>query len=285
MNKVVVFLLLSLGHYSNAQVAFYFKPNFSFKICKGNSNVKLQDNIPFAPNPYFQLYNYGMYFSKNLNLGLNVGVNLKKNHFFEIGISTDHTGTATSVLTHNVPFFDSTSTQLNQWNNYNFQRFNYPYLRLSLEYQNQIFTTKNKVLSLKIILGSGLLFNQNVNIKKGKIATYTNNAFEIGEIKPGIFITEHIITGTASKRLSPYISIGIGADLYTMKRKYLFSFDLNYLIGTYIMIYQRHEISVFDNNQKTVYTYNMNSRGTGIYFQLSRRLQFYKRQSTVVKGL
>jgi hypothetical protein len=279
MYRILVFFSLSLGCSLNAQVSFYLKPNFSFKICKGNSNVKLQDNIPFAPNPYFQLYNYGMYFSKELNLGLNIGVNLKKNHFFEIGISTDHTGTATSVLTHNVPFYDSTSTQLNQWNNFNFQRFNYPYLRLSLEYLNQIFTTKNKILSLKVIFGSGLLFNQKVNIKKGKIATYTDNAFEFGEIKPGVFITEHKITGIGSRRLSPYISIGIGADLYTKKRKYLFSFDLNYLIGSYIMIYQKHEISVIDNSQKIAYTYNMSSRGSGFNFQISRRIQVYSLQN------
>lgn len=272
-----------IGHYSNAQLGFYLKPTFNFKTNQGNFLGK-NDNYKEFTNKYFSIYNHKMYMDFNeLNLGINVGVNLNKKHFFEFGVAGDHAGIAVNVKGNTYWKDPESQIEVLRDNSTYTELGSTTYTKFSFSYENLIWKSKRDVFQLRFKSGMGLLFNRWTNPKKGIVQIFYNNAFALGETEPGVYINSHEIKSTAWVRTSLFVDLGFGLDFYTKKRSfYLFSFDVFYLQGlgglnNGNMTTQEHRINVIDlnNNTSQIYSYFLASKGSGFYFQISRRFQFY----------
>jgi hypothetical protein len=59
---------------------------------------------------------------------------------------------------------------------------------------------------------------------------------------------------------------------------HLFSVNCYYLQGFTKTDFTSHELTIIDNGVTNVYNYITASRGSGIYLELTRKLQFYPRK-------
>lgn len=282
-NILTLFLIYLIGHYSNAQLSFYIKPSLSFKTNQGNFLGK-NDNYKEFTNKHFSMYNNKIYMDFNeLNLGVDLGVNLNKKHYFELGFATDHAGVAVNVK-GNTYWSDPTTQETFLKDNSTYTELSSStYSKLSLSYENLIWRSKQNIIQLRFTSGIGLLFNGNTRPKKGYVHEYYFYSFPLGETEPGVFVNSHEVKVSERIRTSLFVDIGFGFDFYTKKSNfYLFSFDIYYLQGlggfnNGNMTIQEHRINVLDvnNNSNQNYNYTLASKGSGFYFQISRRFQLY----------
>jgi hypothetical protein len=148
--------------------------------------------------------------------------------------------------------------------------------RISFSYSTVFYKNYSNTFQARLIGGIGLFHNPSVNRKKNIYDVDYSPHFTHGQIAQDVFITEHYSRISNYWRNSFYVNLGIGGDFYTKKNhKYLFSFDLSYLQGTRSIQIDDNFMSVTDHGDMLNFHYRVSSRGSGIYFTLSRRLQVY----------
>lgn len=273
-----IFLFLpTLG--LNAQTSFYLHPTVNMKTQQSFfGNNRASENYSEYSNNYFTFRNDRNFFDRNtINFGLNAGVEYKKKHFFEFGYSIDNSGVAVGVKAQSyMNNFQDTEGLFYNSAGSTYSQTGSSFSRISLSYSTVFYKNRNNTFNGRLLGGIGLFHNTSVNRKKNIYDVNYESHFTNGQIAEDVFITEHYSRISNYWRNSLYLNLGVGGDFYTKKNhKYLFSFDLSYLQGTRPIQIDDNFISVQDQGDVLDFHYRVSSRGSGIYFTLSRRFQVY----------
>ena len=278
---IQICILLLIGNL-NAQISFYIRPTVNMKTNQGNifGSWRTSPIYSTMTNQYFSITNDKMFFDNGFDLGIQLGLKIRENHFFELGFSGDHAGIKTQASKHEWsidPYTTDPSLQIvRRGGNHNQVSILGPFNRFSFNYNNLFWKNNSKTIQVRGVLGFGTLNSPNVNRKTGTYLTQEIPVFTIGELDSNIYNSQYVITSTRAWRNSFYLNTGLGFDFYTKKKhNYLFSFDLFYLQGTRNIQVDHHRIKINDNGTDVNFLYTFSSRGSGIYFTLSRRLQVY----------
>lgn len=285
---VVLGLLLLLGSTLNAQVAFYLRPTVNMKTNQSSFGTEYQMNTyNSVTNEHFTFVNRPMFLDGHIDLGINAGIQIKEKHFIELGISSDHSSIGRSLLTHS-NFNDFETGENYASNSYSHNTVSPFYGRISADYHNNFWNNKKGTIGFRSVAGIGFLFSGNsklqANGSANKNGIMGNDEFgfgpigldnEIQQIAPDVFITDYVTKTETYDGVTPYLKFGLGIDFSTKKDFHLFSFDVSYLLSTGVVQQQENRITVMDNNVETNYRYNQSSRGSGLYFTLSRKFQVY----------
>lgn len=272
-------LFLFLAFSMNAQVSFYLRPTVNMKTNSSNYDIGNFNNFSNFSNRYFTFVSNRIFFDNNVvNLGLHIGVQVNKKHFFELGYSQDNSGIAVSVLGQSYldNYLDYPSMDEFSSPKASYSYSGSPHARFSLTYSNSFWVSKNGMVQLRGIVGLGLLHNKYVNRKKMQFNEQYISSFALGQMDEDIYIVSHEERVSHYIRNSFYMNLGLGIDFYTKRNNiHIFSFDITYLQGTKFIQYSDHVIQVMDNNEEINFHYGLGSRSSGIYFTLSRRFQVY----------
>jgi hypothetical protein len=128
--------------------------------------------------------------------------------------------------------------------------------------------------------GIGIVYNPFAYSKrKGKGGTsetfgVISDSLSYTYLDEGIFFKSKKNTANSVNRKSLAINIGFSSDFYTDKKKYLFSASIFYVRSFNTMAGFSYEYVISDHGIDKKYVYSTSSNGSGIYFQLSRRIQF-----------
>jgi hypothetical protein len=268
-SMVKIFNILGIIFLSNAcfgQFRLFIKPTYQSK----NSFARLapENNI----NEKFPFQNKGFYmpFSNSFtspfvthptfDIGLSVGViSEDKKHLFEIEYSKDHCGYRTkSYFSH---YLDPNSNSLDfYW---------YPNLnRFSLNYSLLICSKKN--YGLRFTTSAGILTNKKNNLNRLAEQFYTGMF-----VAPNVEITSAYIQPFQEKKTNVFLKIGLQND-FSIKSKYIASLSLHYLQGigqiSFVQYTQEYNINGIPSKNSV----GLFSRGSGVYLELSRRINVYK---------
>lgn len=273
-----IFLFLpTLG--LNAQTSFYLRPTVNMKTQQSFfGNNRASENYSEYSNNYFTFRNDRNFIDRNtINFGLNAGVVYKKKHFFEFGYSIDNSGVAVGVKAQSyMNNFQDTEGLFYNSAGSTYSQTGSSFSRISFSYSTVFYKNRNNTFNGRLLGGIGLFHNTSVNRKKNIYDFNYESHFTNGQIAGDVFITEHYSRISNYWRNSLYLNLGVGGDFYTKKNhKYLFSFDLSYLQGTRPIQIDDNFISVQDQGDALDFHYRVSSRGSGIYFTLSRRFQVY----------
>lgn len=271
---------MAFGNTMYSQMSFYVRPTVNMKTNQSHffGHPISRPIYHTVTNEYFSISADKSYFhSGSINLGIHFGLQIRKKHFFEFGISGDNSGVKTQASSHSWGY-DSYFSELvptKYGGNHNELTIGKPFNRLSFTYNRVVYTSVSKTLQVRGTIGFGSLHNRFVDRKKHIFDIDEHPAFTIS-IDSGIFNTQYIVTSSNPWRHSPYFNFGLGFDFYTKKKnKYLFSFDLFYLQGTMNVQVDAHRIKVDDHGKEVNFLYTFMSKGSGFYFTLSRRIQAY----------
>lgn len=280
MQKTALFLLFwMLGITVYAQLSFYVRPTLNMKTQQSFfGNNRASENYSEYSNNYFTFRNDRYFFDRNtINFGLNAGVEYKKKHFFEFGYSIDNSGVAVGVKAQSyMNNFQDTEGLFYNSAGSTYSQTGSSFSRISFSYSTVFYKNRNNTFNGRLLGGIGLFHNTSVNRKKNIYDVNYESHFTNGQIAEDVFITEHYSRISNYWRNSLYLNLGVGGDFYTKKNhKYLFSFDLSYLQGTRPIQIDDNFISVQDQGDVLDFHYRVSSRGSGVYFTLSRRFQVY----------
>lgn len=283
MKKLIVIVFIGLiGHSTNAQLNIYIRPTINMKTNQGSfrtvqnifsSNQMVATNVKMLSNEYFTFINDRMFFdNNNISFGIKLGLDWKK-HNFEIGIADDNSSISTGLLAT----FHSTNPETPDRYNYGRTReaLGSDYLLFSLDYNYKVWQSSKKTVEFRLGAGTGLQINSGVNRKKGEYKQTEIYAPTLGELKPDVFNYAHLITTYKPNLISPYLKASIGFDFYTKKQRNILSIDIFYLQGLKFVQTQFHDVFIMDNGINKDYRFYATSRGSGFYFQISRKFQLY----------
>ncbi|RYM34093.1 hypothetical protein ERX46_09035 [Brumimicrobium glaciale] len=285
----VLAILLLIGTTLNAQVAFYLRPTVNMKTNQSSFGTEYQMNTyNSVTNEHFTFVNRPMFLDGHIDLGINVGIQIKEKHFIELGISSDHSSIGRSLLTHS-NFNDYETGENYTSNSYSHTTVSPFYARISADYHNNFWNNKKGTIGFRSIAGIGFLFsgnsklqingsghgNGNLIMGNDDYGTGITGDNDIQQIAPDVFITDYVSKIETYDGVTASVKLGLGIDFSTKKDFHLFSFDVSYLLSTRPVQFQETKITVIDNGFETNYRYNQSSRGSGLYFTLSRRFQFY----------
>lgn len=280
--KLSFLIFLILGSNSYSQVSFYIRPSVNIKTKQGNIFGYWRTSPIYSTmtNKYFSISNDKIFFDNGIDLGIHLGLKIRENHFLELGFSGDHAGIKTQASKHDWsidPYTTDPSLQIvRRGGNHNQVSILGPFNRFSFNYNNLFWKNNSKTIQARGIIGFGTLNSPNVNRKSGTYLTDEIPVFTLGELDSNIYNSQYVITSTRAWRNSLYLNAGLGFDFYTKKKhKYLFSFDIFYLQGTRNIQVDHHRIKINDNGADVNFLYTFSSRGSGVYFTFSRRLQVY----------
>ena len=80
-------------------------------------------------------------------------------------------------------------------------------------------------------------------------------------------------------------NLGLQVDVNSHKGKYLFSTSLNYHYSNKVMTYLSTKINIYSNSKSETFYSSNYSTGSGIYLQVSRRIQVYPWKTRTKKGV
>ncbi|MGB1104431.1 MAG: hypothetical protein ACPG21_12510, partial [Crocinitomicaceae bacterium] len=93
---------------------------------------------------------------------------------------------------------------------------------------------------------------------------------------------DHVLYGI--NRFSTFMSAGVATSLY-FRKKYLFSLNMAYQQGHFVLESTKHTLRVYENNtQIREYIFDTYSRGSGFVFQISRTFQIHPRKGKSAKN-
>lgn len=262
--RIIVILalcILSSGKMLS-QNSFYLIPTINTKFGVSGSNAIFHYSNQFPKNEYFTFKNNSPYFSKEILLGIGAGWKNKKQGFFlEFNWNMDGANISNETI------FLST---INSTENY--------YINNNLIYSGGVATHR---FSLNI---KKYLFKNSIYLNIGTGLTYfpheKNYKFEY-ETEPFLYDSNTTFnvknTSRAVEHYNFNLSLGLSADI-KWNKFYLFSIDLFYSQGfkKNLLVHDSYyEIQNTLTNDVKKYSYGTASKGSGFYFQISRRFQLY----------
>ncbi len=283
MKTAVLFCLM--GTAAIAQTTVYLEPLVYKKVqvC-GNSYSSLSStafvyNNDNVANPYFDYEPKKLSTRPSINIGLSAIVGLQNNkHLLSLQYATDEAGTMgkMSVLeTQN--YYGSVNPPVNP-----------PYHAITY-FLNSGFTISRLTLGY-----SGLVTRKSVKSKlylNGDVTLFFTSPIEFEYVwddttsqNQRLYYNDSRLITTALKSSIPFerkvLALGAGAkcDLGMSWKKrwhYFFTVDVNYRIGLNKVMGSGTIVEVIDGktNEHLYFSYGLESKGSGLYFQLSRRFQ------------
>lgn len=284
--KVVVFLFILFSmlirNPAHSQLTFYIAPEIyaktntsSLHINPLNKNLPLGSQYNILQNDFFMFTNNRIHFGSEINFGLKAGVRYKKN-YFEIGFSSDHSSishTTTAPEMSNL-YYSTGDIPIYTYSDFGFIVGSRTYYKFSLDYNRLFWQDKNQVFRLSFGLGSGILFNKYVNKKKNMFDIQTYD-LKVPEGTPDQYVSSHILNIYGRNRFTFYLRLNSEISFSTKKGVELFSINISYLRGLNYTQYGQHIYTVYDYGDIREYMIFQFSRGSGFYFQISRKFQLY----------
>ncbi len=275
MKKIILlFLLITEG--ANAQVSFYVAPVINVKgHYRSNFNKNFYGKTSYE-NEYFEYQSRRFLFS-SLGLGIKGGINLKNKWLFEFGWSQDETRSGNRSYT--TSFYNYGFKGYMPSNGGSFyagvqtNRFH-----LSAQYK---LINPQKFEEKKFWIVPYLNFGLGLNLNTYKTPAYQHMFFEGGFS----FIDENILMKTdhylnVGTRTNIHGLFGLSTD-FMVRKRYLFSLSVystfcgrtktkNYNLSSTTSV-----IFIDNGIEEKRYSFIEGSRGTGLYFEVSRRFQLY----------
>jgi len=256
MKKAAIFSISTLvSVVSFAQTTYYVEPTIQLKY-----SDRMAEQITQS-NDHLRIYNAdcprwsGPLFGVNLGASLNEG---RQN--IVLGVNSDR-----AVFDYGYGVYDpSIGTAQGSINTV---KVNYTNLRLTFE--QRLLTPGNS--NLYVLVGVGGTFNnrnQQKNIKNPNVPTQFDRSSPVQ-------VSDEVYRTARNKTLfSPTLTFGLKSDFYTKKGNYLFSSAAMLAVGlTDVATMDIHTQTNINNNTSSGLT-KITSQGTGIYLQLSRKLNF-----------
>jgi len=257
--RLIVLVFLMMFVRLHAQTSFFIKPMMNNKIDFASNSGRRFDDYVYNNSPYYHYNNKAIITSglNSIDLGLGIGALIHKRHLLELDLNTDATGAGCKV------YFDSKSLE----GTYNDVDRTYidgrGINRLSLQY--------SYLGSHKLHYIVGLAFGYKRSSPTGKIDPIFFGDVEVAENV--ILSQESFGFGYNTKNI--YLTAGVGRD-FNYKKTYLFSLDIILNKGFALISSTHTNITINDNGIVKTNAYASYSRGSGLYFQLSRRFTFKK---------
>jgi hypothetical protein len=284
--KIIVFFIFSLfGSQLVSQTSFSIEPliNYKINICNylGNNNL-----VPlFQPHNQYKNENpYYTFYAKKVGgqYGFNVGLralgsfkNGKRLLSFEWSIDATDTKSKVRSLT-SANYFGIDPIPENKVYSWNTSVFGvgFTYNRLTFGYHHSIFTDKfNSKMYLSYDL-SVLYGPKNEQFfyyegDKNSTSRFYHNDSEL--LSREYFAYFKGITNYS-------LGVGLRSELNIKKNNqniYLFNIDLNFRQGLKMMMFTSETFLINDSGKELGFINTIISRGSGIYFQISRKFQLY----------
>lgn len=257
--KLIVLVFLMMFVRLHAQTSFFIKPMMNNKIDFASNSGRRFDDYVYNNNPYYH-YNNKAIITTGLNsidLGLGIGALMHNRHLVEFDFNTDATGAGYRI------YFDKKSLEETYYNADRMYIDGRGINRLSLQY--------SYLGSHKLHYIVGLAFGYKRPSPIGKIDPSFFGDVEVAENV--ILSQESWSFGYNTKNI--YLTAGFGRD-FNYKKTYLFSLDIILNKGFALISSTNTSITVNDNGIVKTNNYASYSRGSGLYFQLSRRITFKK---------
>ncbi len=246
--------------------SFYIEPNIQTKAMVTSISSTIHSNLLINTTPYVQTKSLGIIWPDKLSpltFGFQVGYETKnKNTRLSLGINGDGTASGYEYVVLAYNFEDNYSYTAG---GYAWLGKSYTNLRLQLE--QQIFTLGSTKFNLLVGLGGSL---REKNLSGGVLGSDGITVMLADSSVQNVIYELRNNPG----RFHANFTIGLKGDIYSSKGKYILSSSIFYTHGTAPLTTLDQNLS---NSSKPLETYNNSfySRDSGIYFQISRRIQFY----------
>jgi hypothetical protein len=278
MIKYLVFAIVLFGYGSRAQTTFFIEPIVEKKIYI--SSMRIDKKFGFSNiennNDYFSFRNKIMSSrSYDIPMGLVFGVSLNNSHILSFGFVQDGVGSKSRTTgLYRIPYdhYDNIATYA-EFTSFA-QSLHYAN-RYCIHYKYKINKNPNK-----FYINTSLSYlrvrkkHEFQNVITGDIASDNGVAFFRNDAI--LLQTEH---GSYASGGTFMIGLGVSSDLgikVKNKWRYLFSFSIDYKQGITNSLQNGYSnYFVKDKDKIFCFHYETQSRGSGIYFELSRRFQFY----------
>lgn len=249
-----------------AQTSFFIRPQLTYKGQLTSSSASHFDNFSFNPSTNFHYQNNTLILPKQFSplfLGMSVGVKINDRFLVELGLNQDESvcGATVSFINYEPVFGTYSDSQIKYLKGNSFGRY---YLQSSY-----LLNKKGKNNKVYFDLGFGIAFRTGgYSTEKYDIET---QGIIIDENNSEVTINSFIVKNNNKSFL---FNFGFTDDIY-FKGTNLLSISLFYSKSNSILNTVGSEITVNSFSENRTYNFSSFSKGSGIYFQLSRRLQFY----------
>lgn len=250
----------------HSQSRFYLKPTINYKLSETHlTSVFTGQRVnSVMSTEYFEAKIKKFAPTNSINLGIGIGLLIGDNNRMELNWSQDVTGSTLNFLHHayfegfDIVTGDPYKSYVESSNSFTSFFFNN---RFELKYY------QNLSQNLSITLGAGVHYTY-VNVSDDDFETSGNAINNTGDsIKFNRYIS---FTGD---RISPFVSIGLDYKINAGKT-YLFNLSSNYILGFNFIESTSHKATIYNSSDSFSYNYLTGSKGGGIYFEISREMDF-----------
>jgi hypothetical protein len=250
----------------SSQVSFYVEPTIQTKTSISSTNFFRMTDFDRQDDSRFTLNNHFLIFPKKLSpllLGLNIGVITKnKRNIFNLGINGDESSAGLDYSFRTIDDFGNPSSRDGGFytgRSFTNVHFNYKYK----------LNSQNKQFNWYLVAGFGWALR-----KKPSSSTFETSVVEGRTNDTTNFLLESTNVRSYNPRIFMY-NLGLQIDVNSKKGNYLFSTSLNYYYSNQVMTYLSTKINIYSNSKSETFYSSNYSTGSGIYLQVSRRIQVY----------
>lgn len=267
--------------FAKAQMSFQIAPIINKKIYVSSALLPaffhggFNYSNQFASNPYFTFNNQPLSSRPEILLGLSLKLNLDTcGRGFELSFSQDGIGSAANSSTL---FLSDSSAESTKFENLLFYyRSAHAINRISASYQSRRFTYKQRQYP-------AFQFEGGVSMYFGRPNVYFPAEIDTLEQSSPIISGAYLegldwsssYNGRATLMIETGINLEFGLNLKS-KSIYLFNFNLSYRQGLETTQFSTYKFYINDAGQKIQLVYLTSSKGSGIYFELSRNFYLWK---------
>lgn len=257
-----VFLILMMFGRVFAQTSYFIKPMINNKIDFASSSVRRFDDKVFNSSQYYDYDNKSILFSglNSIDFGIGIGAEFNKRHIIELIFNTDATGSGHRIY-YNYKNLDGGLYPTDRSNIYG-KGIN----RLSMQYSYL------GISKFHYIVGASFGFKPPSAL--GKLDPSYNSEIEVAE---NVYLSQET-WGLGFNKTNIYLTAGIGRDFF-YKEKYLISFDVILNKGFSLISGTATDIRITENGATKINHFVSYSKGSGLYFQISRRFILYPRKN------
>lgn len=278
INLILIFLF---GQQVVAQTAFFIAPLINHKIYLNSYAADSRfgwwyfehENIAHQ-NPYYTFDAVKISNRPSINIGVRIGGVVKEKHFFLLEWSQDEAGTMSKTSTFGTTNLEGSSSVDTPYKTYvkglSYFQTGFAFNRISFSYGSNL-SKKERLTKL--------YFRTDISITYGKAnqaswlyenwtsstSTYYHNdaRWVSTEIKSYYFGRPSVLLG-----------VGLNADIHLKfkeKEIYLFTLEATYRQGFRRLVYSSSKTIIEDNNELIGFSDGLTGKGSGIYFQISRK--------------
>jgi len=265
-NTVVSILITTFCFSAKAQLNFFFNPHVNFKSCfafvdpasLNNSENNLLENQHFYA-PYAVSESHRFIKHPSVNFGFSIGAKYKNNtRLLQLGYDTD------GVLFGIETYFRSSNSDIHQGHVINYMGIKIH--RLTLGYSLKL-SKKESILQSWLTIGAGSYLNFN-----GFTGTFP--AYWDLQVAPNTRLLKTYFQPFEERKINGFVKIGFENDLF-FKKKYILSLNISYNQGIGIISRSEFVHEYLIDNILVLNRTGLMSRGSGFYFEISRRFQLY----------